>query len=101
MRTYLMKIVWVFALAAGLLSTQLQAKNSEKSEKVDICHFSGHQSDGAEPVSDFIIDERGSPAIDCDDLGGDVISISENALKAHGADGDTGGGGGGGGTGPV
>ena len=83
MRTYLMKIVWVFALAAGLLSTQLQAKNSEKSEKVEICHFSGHQSDGGEEQADFIIDGSGD-AEACYALGGDDITISENALPAHG-----------------
>ena len=75
-----MKIVWVFALAAGLLSTQLQAKGAEK---VQICHFGGHQGDER---SDFEIDpslESNNTVLDCDEERGEVITISENALPAH------------------
>lgn len=82
-------IVSLMAFAGdGLVPGQVQA-----ADKVDICHFSGHESDGGKGASpDFLIGGMGGPKgggdeKTCKTLGGNVISVSVNgAVNGHGVD---------------
>ena len=67
------------AAVLGLGLTPLQA-----ADKVDICHFSGHESN-VEPQHDFFVEWQGH-AIECVLLGGNVINVAmEGAVNGHGA----------------
>lgn len=83
MEKQFIKLAFVTAAVGGLFGTPLEA---QPGKKVDACHFGGHQTEFRERTyHDFEVRKGGVKK--CQILGGEVISISENALQAHGIDG--------------
>jgi hypothetical protein len=67
-------VVGLLAFAGrGLSPVQVQAA----AEKVGVCHFGGHDGDFAGPAGDRRLE------IICERRGGNVITVSVNALSAH------------------
>ena len=74
-------VVGLVAFAGrGLAPVPVQA-----ADKVTICHFPGHGDQSLKGAADYIVGPKGDFG-GCEKRGGNLISISVNALPAHGID---------------
>ena len=80
------RIVAIGVAAVGVVAILgLGLTSVQASDKVDICHFTGHESDEDEPIHDFFVETSGHAAA-CVLRGGNVITVAmAGAVNGHGA----------------